>query len=95
MSENYFHDALMCAVKAIHYDFEEKTGYVFMPPRNHVNMSTCIKLFKYIDSRVQRILTFAGEQSDTAYVLKNDEWLAGSVANVIVDYAVTLHKKPA
>ena len=74
MRRQYFHPKLQCYVKSVKYDFEEKTGYVYMEDIDCVDMSACIKIFRTIDEKVERIFTFRGSRPDTRYFKIRDKW---------------------
>lgn len=67
---------LRTAVRWLSYDFETKTGLLFMPPACCTDMSGCIKLFEKIDPAVVRIQTIAGTEADTRYDRIQGEWIA-------------------
>ncbi len=67
----YFDLLLMCKVKSIAYDTNERTGFVEVEALHCVNMPTVVDLFEAIDPKVQRI--YAG---DSIYWLEDGEWCA-------------------
>lgn len=56
------------------YDFDLETGWLFMPEDCCTDMAGCIALFKAIDPKVWRIITYAGTNRDTVYRLTKDQW---------------------
>lgn len=68
-------DDVMCRVQRLEYDFEARTGYLYLPPHNCVDMTGCIDLFTALDPDVQHIRTMAGRREDTGYLRGADgEW---------------------
>lgn len=76
MSEEYFHPKLKCCVRSINYNFDKKTGCVYMGDIDCVDMSGCIEIFVAIDERVERIFTFQGDRTDTSYFKVHGKWKA-------------------
>ena len=74
MAEEYFHPKLLCCVKTIEYNFEKKTGYIYIPAYDKVDMGACIDLFTSIDEEVERIFTFAGDKENAAYFKRSGDW---------------------
>lgn len=72
------HPTLQCGAKSIRYDFDTKTGQLFMEEGDCCDMSGCIKFFERIDEKVSRIETFSGSAEDTLYVRRRSsgEWTA-------------------
>lgn len=80
-----FHPLLQCSVRQIVYDWEARTGHVYMPRMNCTDMSGCIAVFKLIDPDVERIYTYEQDDSreayevympDTAYLRGSGTWRA-------------------
>ncbi|HEV2136558.1 MAG TPA: hypothetical protein VGR47_20230 [Terracidiphilus sp.] len=68
---------LQCSVRRIEYDFETRTGIVFMPDGNCVDMSGTLELFSAIDPNVCAVRTFAGSKLDTCYKrITDNQWTA-------------------
>lgn len=72
------HPTMLCAVRALAYNFVEKTGHVIMDEIGCVDMGGCIDVFTAIDPEVRGIQTWNevdGERfEDTAYIKRNDAW---------------------
>jgi predicted PhzF superfamily epimerase YddE/YHI9 len=56
-----FHKELQTNPISIIYNFDKRTGILFMEPGTCCDMSGCIAFFERIDPHVQRIYTIAGE----------------------------------
>ena len=69
-----FHPGLMCEAVSLSYDFETRTGQLVMAPENSCDMNTCVALFRKIDEKVQRIVTFAGGVADLSFRLGSSGW---------------------
>jgi hypothetical protein len=69
---------MLCAVRAVTYNFVEKTGHVIMDEIGCVDMGGCIAVFTAIDPEVKAIQTWNevdGEHfEDTAYVKHGEAW---------------------
>ncbi len=72
------HPTMLCAVRALTYNFADKTGHVIMDEIGCVDMSGCISVFTAIDPEVRAIQTWNevdGERfEDTAYVYHDEAW---------------------
>ena len=86
-----FHNDLYCFVRRVEYDFELRTGTLYMGDNSCTDMAGCIKLFKAIDPSVQLILTFAGMKPDTAYHrIGKGDWDAVIAENVPICFDLQL-----
>jgi hypothetical protein len=65
---------LKCLVLSVDYDFQRRTGRLYMPPGNCCDMQGCIRHFLGIDPAVRIIETFAGGVRDTCYKRAADGW---------------------
>jgi len=88
--EKKFDDRLSCFVDSLSYDFNSLTGKLHITDGGCCDMTGCIKLFKLIDPKVTKILTYSGAKEDTSYVKKDTKWvvfchLDGSVVNECED----------
>jgi hypothetical protein len=70
------HPTLMCEIKSLSYDFDEKVGTLVMEDGDCCDMAGCIALFEAIDPAVKGIATISGEQPDTMYVRSASGWVA-------------------
>ncbi len=92
MAEEYFHPKLLCCVKKLKYNFEKKTGYIYIPEYDKIEMGACVDLFISIDEEVERIFTFAGDKENSAYFKCSGDWkirfnnAAASVRGVAARY---------
>lgn len=72
------HPTMLCAVRAVTYNFAEKTGNVIMDEIGCVDMGGCISVFTTIDPEVKAIQTWNevdGQHfEDTAYVRHDEQW---------------------
>lgn len=72
------HPTMLCIVRAVTYDFVEKTGQVVMDELGCVDMGGCISVFTTIDPEVRGIQTWNEIDGklfkDTAYVKDDDTW---------------------
>ncbi len=70
-------ERLMCSVVSLKYDFHNHCGQLHLQEGHCCDMSGCLSLFKGIDSEVVAVLTFSGDEPDTAYCKRpNGEWVA-------------------
>lgn len=74
------HPLMLCVVRALTYDFVERTGHVIMDEIGCVDMGGCIAVFTTIDPEVRGVQTWNevdGERfEDTAYVKYDEAWHA-------------------
>jgi hypothetical protein len=67
-------ERLMCHVVSLAYDFRNHTGQLYVGDGECCDMSGCVALFEGIDPEVKAVNTFAGDQADTAYRKKGNDW---------------------
>lgn len=65
---------LMCEVANLAYDFDSRKGTLNLAPGHCCDMEGCINLFTKIDPDVQFIETYSGEEPDTVYRRKGNDW---------------------
>lgn len=66
-----FNWTTQCFVRNVAYDFEKRSGVLYMNAGNCTDMSGCIAYFKSIDQDVRRIDTVAGEKWDGVYFIND------------------------
>lgn len=71
-----FDDRLLCGVNSLHYDYHLKVGVLKLPGGHACDMRGCLSIFEGIDKAVAVIVTFAGDERDTVYLLRDDGWKA-------------------
>lgn len=68
----------MCELKGLAYDFEKKSGDLFMGSTSCTDMMGCIEIFQQIDPDVRFIQTWrcgsAERVKDTSYSIVGDQW---------------------
>ena len=69
-------DDLETAVDGLEYNFNTRTGRLYMPRGCCTDMTGCIRLFTAIEPNVQVIRTLSGLSWDTSYHRRGDEWHA-------------------
>lgn len=68
---------LICGVRSLEYDFDERTGILRLPGLHCCDMQGAIDLFSAIDKEVRLIKVFSGPKPDTTYKYTEDDgWLA-------------------
>jgi len=71
---------LMCNVNKIIVDFQNYTGYCYVPYLNVWNFDDLIKSFENIDKEIKEIVCFVQKEDysdydlDAVYVKKNNQW---------------------
>lgn len=68
---------LECDVTGFSYSFDGREGLLFMAAESNCRMDGCVELFQKIDPNVQLITTFAANEADTVYYMKNGKWVSG------------------
>lgn len=71
--ENY-HQALMCNITSLTYNFDEKELLLYFPEGNCCDMRAAIRIAEGIDKDARQIQTFAGGVPDTVYVFVGKQW---------------------
>jgi len=67
LAEPYYHRGMQCYVNSVHYDFQTKTGTVYMGKNSCTDAVGCIAFFEGIDPQTVEIRTLAGDEQDTTY----------------------------
>jgi hypothetical protein len=65
-----------CDVSRVLYDLDNETGHVYMPEGNCTDMSKTIKFFVNQIPQITHIVTWAGGNLDTQYVIHDGEWIS-------------------
>lgn len=65
--EGVWRDEFKCHVTRVDYDFEERVGYVSMPPMCCTDMQGTIAFFQKIDVDVSRIVTMCIDTQDKSF----------------------------
>lgn len=76
MSDTNLRAILKCRVNRIEYDFDSRSGHLFLPEGNCTDMQGAIEFFLNIDPDVIHIHTWQGGKLDTQYVIYGGLWKA-------------------
>jgi len=79
MSEQ--HDDLQCEVDRLLYDFNKRTGRLYMPKGDRCDMHACVQMFMAIDRHVKRIETFSGGRPLEKWIACSAEALLDKLAS--------------
>lgn len=70
------HETFGCDVSKVLYDLDNGNGHVYMPEGNSTDMDKTIKFFVAQIPSISHIITWAGGNLDTQYVIHKGEWIA-------------------
>ena len=68
------HSELKCFVRKVLYDFEDRSGVIYLGDYSSAHCPALINLFKSIDPDVTLILAIAAKRPAVYYVLVGGEW---------------------
>ena len=73
-TEKTFDARLVCFPQSLKYDFDTRTGQLFLHNGGCCDMTGCIKIFKAIDPQVSAITTYSDGKEDTSYRKDGSMW---------------------
>jgi hypothetical protein len=74
-----YNDELWANLEEAKFDFWQRHVHFYLPKGECVDMNGAISVAKKMMPNVQIIWTYAGNEMDTIYWIKNGEWVVGSL----------------